>query len=455
MKKTFSGIIILVAAIATAVVLNQRVLSSAWSGITGAFSHAGTPLVAQDQGGATAPATSVHGSSTKGVYIQPVPIHIPGGNDVFRVAEAATVEPQIVQVDVNPPNVTPGDIQKMYAVVSDPVPIVSVTATIRTDHGTTTVSLSPAGTAPLSELLPQKYYVAKDGTLGFLSSDPKIAAEQLQTAGVAFADTPQLKYVGSWKVKDTHDIYYTTIFTARDAEGRTNSAAIAWRDNCPAFTDNANNTLSTTCTMTYTDGVNGGSITIGSGTTLTLSSGGDLVFNSGYSITVSGSIVISGGEIQQGIIEGTDNDGDGYPGGFTYATSGTDRSKSELDCYDSNANAYPGQTAYFSTVRGSANDAWGNTGNSYDYNCDGSETKQVSSYYTLCSMTSAGSCTTCTQPTCSEGGSTSTPACGQSYNDVICSLGAGELLACSGGTGCADIYRTCGITETSGATSCH
>lgn len=135
-------------------------------------------------------------------------------------------------------------------------------------------------------------------------------------------------------------------------------------------------------------------------------------------ISVSGAIATSGGEIKKGILEeGTDHDGDSYPGGFAYAASGTDRSKSELDCYDSNANAYPGQTSYFTTVRGSANDAWGNTGNSSDYNCDGVETQ---------SMTTKETCSGI-YPNCSgfPGWGGPTPACGTTatYDTCISATG--------------------------------
>ena len=44
----------------------------------------------------------------------------------------------------------------------------------------------------------------------------------------------------------------------------------------------------------------------------------------------------------------------------------------QLDCYDLNASAKPGQTVYFATTRGTSgqgNDSAGNTWNSYDYNC--------------------------------------------------------------------------------------
>lgn len=53
----------------------------------------------------------------------------------------------------------------------------------------------------------------------------------------------------------------------------------------------------------------------------------------------------------------SDYDGDGYD---------SDQCVTGTDCYDNNANAHPGQTSYFSTDRGDG---------SYDYNCDGSQTK--------------------------------------------------------------------------------
>lgn len=69
-----------------------------------------------------------------------------------------------------------------------------------------------------------------------------------------------------------------------------------------------------------------------------------------------------------------DNDYDGYgtsygcySSGHIVATGG--------DCYDGNANAYPGQTAYLPTNRGDG---------SFDYNCDGATQYQISSSYYYC-----------------------------------------------------------------------
>lgn len=108
---------------------------------------------------------------------------------------------------------------------------------------------------------------------------------------------------------------------------------------------------------------------------------------------------------------GTDADSDGY---FSLAAGHTGVCMASAlpytDCYDVNStggiNAHPGQTAYFTSNRGDG---------SYDYNCDGSETKSASTY-------SPGGCTTCAYTTQVEwinGSTTSTPGCGGSYNQTI------------------------------------
>ncbi|MBI2074538.1 MAG: hypothetical protein HYT83_01730 [Candidatus Levybacteria bacterium] len=52
------------------------------------------------------------------------------------------------------------------------------------------------------------------------------------------------------------------------------------------------------------------------------------------------------------------------------------------DCYDKNANAKPGNNTWQTTTRGTSvlgKDSENNTWSSYDYNCDGLETKETSS----------------------------------------------------------------------------
>jgi hypothetical protein len=50
------------------------------------------------------------------------------------------------------------------------------------------------------------------------------------------------------------------------------------------------------------------------------------------------------------------------------------------DCYDANANAFPGQTGYFGTHRGDS---------SFDYNCDGTQETRLSGRYSRCSWSFA------------------------------------------------------------------
>lgn len=87
-----------------------------------------------------------------------------------------------------------------------------------------------------------------------------------------------------------------------------------------------------------------------------------------------------------------DSDKDGFGAGafgcYAISTSYNIVSNNS-DCYDLNANAKPGQTSWFGTQRGD---------NSFDYNCDGTNTKQYN-YYT----SDASSCYY-TESSCSNSG---------------------------------------------------
>jgi hypothetical protein len=96
-----------------------------------------------------------------------------------------------------------------------------------------------------------------------------------------------------------------------------------------------------------------------------------------------------------------DADGDGY-GSASVTTPGCSQPvgyvSNNTDCYDGNASAYPGATSYHSSPRGDS---------SYDYNCDGSQSKYYTSSYS-CSVDWDGfSCDGYTN-----GWSGSAPACG-------------------------------------------
>ena len=81
---------------------------------------------------------------------------------------------------------------------------------------------------------------------------------------------------------------------------------------------------------------------------------------------------------------GTDADADGF---FSQALGHTGSCQGTIepytDCYDSNANALPGQIAYFTTPRGDG---------SYDYNCDGVQTPQGFAWSVGTCTTSGSSC---------------------------------------------------------------
>lgn len=114
-----------------------------------------------------------------------------------------------------------------------------------------------------------------------------------------------------------------------------------------------------------------------------------------------------------------DSDGDGYGVGVGVSQCGTTPptgyAKNAGDCCDSDANAHPGQTAYFTTA-----DACG----SFDYNCDGQETPKshgpTDCGTPTCAIVS-GSCTymggcTCGDPPCT---TYTTTTCGSSYTTTV------------------------------------
>lgn len=252
---------------------------------------------------------------------------LPEGEYVFQVISAENAQPKFLEGVVDPPDVHVGDIQKFRIVVQSPAGINSVIANIETDNGTTTVPLEMTG---------------------------------------------EETWEGEWQVKDTHDTFYHTIFVARDAADRENSITIAWSDAC-GIPISGNWTTTANCTISSTDGVDNGNVTI---QTYTLTLNAAFARNPGRSVSInSGSIVIgSSGQLREAYLYMADSDSDGYPANSTqYTGSASGRRRRSVltsyttDCYDSNSNAKPGQSSYFTTHRGDG---------SFDYNCDGSQTKR-------------------------------------------------------------------------------
>lgn len=127
-----------------------------------------------------------------------------------------------------------------------------------------------------------------------------------------------------------------------------------------------------------------------------------------------------------------DSDGDTYQAGIPGTTCANGK---PCDCYDvsggptvfcDGANhttsycAHPGQLDYFTATRGTSsqgNDSAGNTWNSYDYNCDGVETKSPT--YNCITTLSANTCSA-TIIAGHGGYASSIPACGASANFRLC-----------------------------------
>ena len=125
-----------------------------------------------------------------------------------------------------------------------------------------------------------------------------------------------------------------------------------------------------------------------------------------------------------------DNDLDGYGAGSPVfhcgmaATSGF--STNNTDCCDTDGNAKPGQTAYFTTAR---------TGcGGYDYDCVGGEVKQAA-LYSVCQTT--GSCGTSDCASVGDvGWAASAVACGTTATWVTNCAGNSLGGGCSGGLAC-------------------
>lgn len=237
---------------------------------------------------------------------------LPSGLQIYKITQAAELSPKIVEASIDPPDVHVGDTQRLSVILEDSQVISVVEARIETDNGITTVPL----------------YEKK-------------------------RDDGKITYGNEWIVKDTHNITYHTTFFAKDVGGRANSITLAWSDACgiPAGGDwtNASN-----CTISSTDGVDNGNITLSAGT-LTLNA--DFAFNPGKSITINGgSIAIAAGKsLKQTYLWAIDADIDSYPDtGTQYAqdtapTNGRRRNLvtgPNIDCNSADASQFTNATQW-------------------------------------------------------------------------------------------------------------
>ncbi|MBY0111038.1 DUF5011 domain-containing protein [Patescibacteria group bacterium] len=189
---------------------------------------------------------------------------LPGaGEDVtYTVSSGTGVDPKFVSVEISPLHVYVGQTQTFTVKVSSAAGVESVTS--ETELDTTTLDL------PLT-----------------LKSS---------SGGV---DT----YEASWVVYDTHVKTYLTTFTAESNSGSENSITMAWSDPCPGLTQGSSSSVSSNCSVSSVAGLDGGTVTIPGGVTLTLNSGATWAWNPGTSIIVDGAIVkASGAQLRKGYL---------------------------------------------------------------------------------------------------------------------------------------------------------
>jgi len=308
----------------------------------------------------------------------------------YSVSSSGDVWPKFKRAVVDPLDVSPGDNQTFTAYVYSPYDIVSVTTITQLDNGVLNLDLEK-----IDE------YEENQETIEIWSAN--------------------------WTVYDTHLTTYRTTFIATDSETNENNITLSWTDACEGITQGQDSTLSTYCPLGAgsVGGVDDGHLTIASGGNLQLTGAGSIwAFNQGKSIIMGGgTISIDGGSITKGYLYYIDHDGDSYAvntelsfenvssyagkirtssgsllgtndcnddnsGDWRYRYSDSDGDghcpssgqtcvgndagyvdscTSYNDCYDSNANAKPGQLTYYTAHRGD---------NSWDYNCDNYQTQQ-------------------------------------------------------------------------------
>lgn len=302
---------------------------------------------------------------------------IPSGKQEYAVRQNDYAKPQITKVSIDPPDVRVGHIQNLSITIISDSKSNLVTTETKTDHKTVTLLL-----------------------------------------GLSKEEGSEKTYAASWKVEDTHDGIYHTKFIVLDADGNQNEITIAWTDPC-GIQNGGDWMMTSDCTISETDGVDNGDVTIQSGT-LTLNA--PFIFNAGKTLTLSGGSILFNGssEIRKDKLWQIDADNDGVPANSTMfvqdsaPTNGKRRyllTTSSIDCLDSNPNVPDTSGTFYSTDRGDG---------SFDYNCDTTEEKNAASR-NVCG----------TYPNCFA--TASTPACGQSYAWQTCgNLGSFCTMLASG-----------------------
>lgn len=311
---------------------------------------------------------------------------------VYEFTASSGSYPKFLSGKIEPLKVKVGDTQKFTIRVASPSPIKSVKAITDTDTKTQELELQLVESKALSRsyFRNQPYLVNEQNELIINNTNATYAEKAIEQI-VAKAEAQALveyTYEGSWVVNDTHTKTYHTAFLALAENGDQNAMMLAWSD--PVCSFGIDGSLQNDCRFSESiEGFDGGNMNL-NGKTVTIESGGALVWNGGpaagsATLTVDGTIVLSGGEIKQGALYFDDVDGDLWASDIAFEIPcegdqpcpGKVRIKDSpsrpwnpdfetypngaIDCMDNEATVNPG-AQYF--------DASGPNG--WDYNCSGS-----------------------------------------------------------------------------------
>ena len=229
-----------------------------------------------------------------------------------------------------------------------------------------------------------------DSVIATVITDNKELSFPLELRKAEGTDYLKTHWQGFWEKDDITDSQYLIKVAAKNEKGEHNVDITLVTSSCSPNLG-GNHTVTTSCAFSGTvNGVDNGNLTINSGQTLTINANQTIAWNPGFSVINNGSISINkvpgNAQLRKTFLWMTDTDQDRYPASLTQIAQDTapanGRRRRDLiswtvDCFDTNANVFPGQTSFFTSHRGD---------NSFDYNCDGLVFKAGSCQGSSCTL---------------------------------------------------------------------